>query len=174
MKLYLIGSLRNPAVPHLAEKIRQATGFEVFDDWFAAGPEADDKWRDYERARGHDMTEALAGYAANHVFEYDKHHIDTSECGVVVLPAGKSGHIEAGYMLGRGKPVFLLYAEEPERFDVMYKFFTGIFTDLDALIARLQRLEQRATLVPYHEPTVEEWLEDVEDVRRERLRTISP
>ena len=37
MKVYLIGSLRNPKVPKIAEKIR-ALGFEVFDDWFAAGP----------------------------------------------------------------------------------------------------------------------------------------
>lgn len=148
MKIYLIGSLRNPQVPLLAERIRLETGHEVFDDWFAAGPEADDYWRDYEKARGHNLTEALNGHAAEHVYEYDKHHLDTSSAGVLLLPAGKSGHIEAGYLVGRGKCVFALYEQEPERFDVMYKFFSGVFTDVDALIERLKMLEQRATITP--------------------------
>jgi len=58
-KVYLIGSLRNPAVPELANTIR-ALGYDVFDDWYAAGPEADDKWRDYEKARGHTYKQALS------------------------------------------------------------------------------------------------------------------
>jgi len=41
MKLYLIGSLRNPRVPEVAEILRW-NGHLVFDDWYAAGPEADD------------------------------------------------------------------------------------------------------------------------------------
>ena len=41
MRLYVIGSLRNPAVPQVAKRLREA-GFLVFDDWYAAGPEADD------------------------------------------------------------------------------------------------------------------------------------
>jgi len=30
--IYLIGSLRNPAVPEVAQKMR-AVGIDVFDDW---------------------------------------------------------------------------------------------------------------------------------------------
>jgi len=73
--IYLIGSLRNPEVPKLAEVLREE-GFEVFDDWFAAGPEADDYWRSYELGRGHTFVEALQGFAAKHVFEYDRRHLD--------------------------------------------------------------------------------------------------
>ena len=35
-KVYLIGSLRNPEVPQIANKIREL-GFEVFDDWHPNG-----------------------------------------------------------------------------------------------------------------------------------------
>ena len=59
-KIYLIGSLRNPRVPEIAAKLRDA-GHVVFDDWFAAGPEADDWWQKYEIARGHNFKEGLAG-----------------------------------------------------------------------------------------------------------------
>jgi hypothetical protein len=136
MKLYLVGSLRNPEVPSLAARLR-AAGHVVFDDWMAAGPEADDKWMEYEKARGRNFAQALEGYAAKHVFEYDRSHLDESEGGILLLPAGRSGHLEAGYLIGQEKPLWILMPGEPERFDVMYRFSTGVFTDeadlLDAL-----------------------------------------
>ena len=46
-KIYLIGSLRNAKIAEIANKLRSA-GHEVFDDWFGAGPEADDFWQKYE------------------------------------------------------------------------------------------------------------------------------
>ena len=46
--IYLIGSMRNPAVPVLANNLRKE-GFKVFDDWSSPGPEADDYWQDYEK-----------------------------------------------------------------------------------------------------------------------------
>ena len=50
--IYLIGSLRHPRVRQVAEALR-AHRLDVFDDWHAAGPEADDIWQQYEMARGH-------------------------------------------------------------------------------------------------------------------------
>ena len=50
--IYVIGSLRNEQVPNIANKLRKA-GHEVFDDWYAAGPEADDYWQTYEKGKGH-------------------------------------------------------------------------------------------------------------------------
>src|ERR1041385_5062405 len=102
MILYLIGSLRNPAVPALGEALR-AHGHEVFDDWYAAGPEADDKWKEYEVSRGRSYREALKGHAAKHVFEFDLHHLNRCDGCVLVLPAGRSGHLEFGFMCGKGK-----------------------------------------------------------------------
>jgi hypothetical protein len=58
--VYVIGSLRNAAIPVIAEDIRERTGFHVFDDWFSAGPEADDFWKRYEQEeRGHTYLQAL-------------------------------------------------------------------------------------------------------------------
>jgi hypothetical protein len=136
MRIYLIGSLRNPEVPKLAEVIR-SLGHDVFDDWYAAGPEADDYWQKYEQSRGHTYMEALEGHAAQHVFEYDKTHLDRCDAAVMLMPAGKSGHLEFGYMIGQGKPGFIVLGATVDRWDVMYKFATKVFFGTEALIARL-------------------------------------
>ncbi len=129
--MYLIGSLRNPKIPEIAKRLRDA-GIEVFDDWYAAGEKADDAWREYEIGRGHTYKEALEGWAANHVFEFDRDHIRRADAGLLVLPAGKSGHLELGAMLGMGKRGYILL-DSPDRWDVMYKF-AKVTDDLEEVI----------------------------------------
>jgi len=120
--IYLIGSLRNENIPHMAKKLRDEFKCEVFDDWFSPGPEADDFWRNYEKVKGSTYKEALNNWAGKHIYDFDKFHIDRADIGVLYMPAGKSGHLELGYMIGQGKPCFILFDEEPERWDVMYIF----------------------------------------------------
>ena len=138
LKLYLIGSLRNPELPILGNRIR-ALGLDVVDDWFGAGKEADDQWMLYEKTRGRHYGEALYGRAARHIFAFDKHHIDTADIGVLMMPAGRSGHLELGYLVGQGKLGFVLFPEEPERFDCMYQFAQEVFFDQDSLLDALKR-----------------------------------
>ena len=138
--IYMIGSLKNEKIPHIAKEIR-TLGFEVFDDWFSPGPEADDFWRNYEKVRGSTYKQALNNWAGKHVFEFDKHHIDRSDIGVLVMPAGKSGHLELGYMIGKGKKCFVLFDEEPERWDVMYQFADGICFSFDELKQELENIK---------------------------------
>ena len=135
--IYLIGSLRNEKIPVIGDQLRGETGFEVFDDWFSPGPEADDFWKKYETARGRTYEEALKGWAGKHVFEFDKHHIDRSDIGVLIMPAGKSGHLELGYMLGCGKPGYILM-DDQDRWDIMYQFATGIFFNMTDLLEALK------------------------------------
>lgn len=142
--LYLIGSLRNPAIPAIGQALREL-GFDVFDDWFGAGPYADDAWRDYERERGHGYIEALRGYSAKHVFEFDYLHLGRVDMGLLVLPAGKSGHLELGFLVGRGKPTYILLDEghvqdQNFRYDVMYRFATKVFSSLEEAKKELGRL----------------------------------
>lgn len=137
-KIYLIGSLRNPKIPEIGSKLR-LLGFEVFDDWFAPGPEADQFWQLYEKQKGSTYKEALKGFAATHIFEFDKFHLDRADMGILVMPAGKSGHLELGYLVGKGKPCYILFDEEPERWDVMTQFANEIFFNLDDLIGTITR-----------------------------------
>lgn len=166
-KIYLIGSLRNPTVRHIAEKLR-ALGFEVFDDWHAAGHDADDKWQEYETARGRTYKQALAGHFAKTAFNMDKTHLEASDIGVLVMPAGKSGHLELGYMLGAGKPAFILFDKEPERFDLMYQFATGI------CFSEAELMEELNVFAPARTPTYRPYAQTQEareqDSRDERCQ----
>jgi nucleoside 2-deoxyribosyltransferase len=134
--VYLVGSLRNPAIPLIANDLRES-GFEVFDDWYAAGPEADDKWKDYEQRRGRSYAEALKGLAAEHVFEFDLLHLKRADTVVLVMPAGKSGFMELGWALGQGKKGYILL-DDPERWDVMLKFATGVTAEYGELVEWLK------------------------------------
>ena len=136
--IYLIGSMRNPKVPKIARRLRDA-GMVVFDDWYAPGPEADEKWQEYETARGRTYAEALTGEHARNVFEFDCEHLLKAEAVVLVMPAGKSAHLELGWMLGRGKPGYILLEPNPLRFDIMHRFATGLASTVDELIEMLER-----------------------------------
>ena len=140
MIVYLIGSLRNPEVPKIATILRDK-GIEVFDDWHAGGEKADEEWMRYERDRGHTYQQALKGHAARHTFEYDKQHLDRADVGVMVMPAGKSAHLELGYLRGQGKPAYIYMPEEPERWDVMALFATDVFIKVNGLVAELERIK---------------------------------
>lgn len=130
--IYLIGSLRNPRIPLIANELR-SWGHEVFDDWFAAGPTTDDDWQRYETIRGRSYKEALYGEHARDVFEFDKAHLMLSDTCVLALPAGKSGHLEFGWMMGLGKRGYVLFEREPERYDVMNQFATGVCFSMEEL-----------------------------------------
>lgn len=133
---YIIGSLKNPEIPKIGNAIRNL-GHEAFDDWWGAGHEADDWWQKYENVRGRHYREALAGYAAQTVFNFDKRHLDRCDGAILALPAGKSGHLEFGYAVGCGKTGFILFDKVPERYDVMYNFATAVFFNLEELVHEL-------------------------------------
>lgn len=137
--IYLIGSLRNPKIPFIGNALREA-GFDVFDDWHSAGPQADDGWKEYEGNRGRGYKDAIRGLSATHIFEFDMRHIKRVDIGILVQPAGKSAHLELGLMIGRGQAGYVLFEEEParDRWDLMYKIAHGLFFSLEELTSHLK------------------------------------
>lgn len=140
--IYLIGSLRNPEVPTLQNLLR-GFGHDVFASWHAAGPEADDHWQAFEKGRGLTFEQALRDHAAQHVYNFDRRNLDRCDAAVLVMPAGKSAHLELGYWIGRamatGKPnkSFILLPKEPDRWDVMYAFAARVCTSAEELLKPL-------------------------------------
>lgn len=134
--LYLIGSLRNEKIPVLANRLREESPHtEVFDEWYSAGPHADDCWKSHQISKGLSYQDALQGYAAKNVFAFDQRHLDRSTHALLVLPAGKSGHMEIMYAAYgvRAKTAILLDPEDV-RWDVMYQFIPNIFTTTEEVI----------------------------------------
>lgn len=138
--VYLVGSLRNPRIPIIANALRVA-GFDAFDDWWSASEDADEWWQAHEKQRGRTYMQALNGWHARNVCAFDEYHLDRSHAGVLVMPAGKSGHIELGYLKGQGKPNYVLFEQEPDRFDVMYRLGKGpygVHFNVESLIVALK------------------------------------
>lgn len=124
--IYIIGSLKNDQILTVHKDL-ESIGLEPFSDWKCPGPDADDFLRDYYRARGLSYSEILESYGVQHVFNFDKTHLERCDAALMVMPAGKSGHLELGYCRGLGKPAFILMDQEPERVDVMHAFATKVF-----------------------------------------------
>ena len=138
--IYIIGSLRNELVIDVANRLRKVNkNWEIFDSWYAPGPKADDYLKEYCKNKGLTYKETLKDYAATHVFEFDKKHILRSTDVVMVMPAGKSGHLELGWAVGQGKRGYVLFDKEPERVDIMYQFATDIFFDFKELVTELKK-----------------------------------
>lgn len=131
--IYLIGSLRNNRIPEIGNLLR-VENYDVMDEWYTPGPEADTNWQAYERLRGRTYAEALQGRAATNIFFFDRSYIDLSDFVILVMPAGKSAMMELGYAKGRGKKSFVfLDGEEPDRYDVMTRFSDGVFKTFEQL-----------------------------------------
>ena len=135
--IYIIGSLRNTKVPEVGDKLREA-GYEAFDQWYSAGPDADDHFKQYHIDRGNSYSKALESYAARHIFNFDKTHLDRCDAAIIVLPGGRSAHLELGYIIGTGKPGYVLLDNESDRWDLMYQFASGIYSSVEQLIKELK------------------------------------
>jgi hypothetical protein len=138
---YVIGSLRNEKIVAFANAL-QAEGYEAFCDWKSPGPDADNFLRDYAKERGLNYKQTLQTYAAKHIFEFDKFHLDRTDAAVLFMPAGKSAHMELTYTIGRGKPGFIVFDSEPERIDVMYQFATDLFFSQEEFFEYLRKQKE--------------------------------
>jgi hypothetical protein len=67
-------------------------------------------------------------------------YLDRAEGAILALPAGKSAHLELGYILGHGKPGWILLDGEPERWDIMYQFATGVANDMEELVGMIKEV----------------------------------
>jgi nucleoside 2-deoxyribosyltransferase len=139
MKLYLAGSLRNSLIPELTKTLTEATGHEIFSEWYGAGPTADDCFKEYHRGLGRDYRQALASDAAKTIYHFDRDHILSSDGLVLVCPAGRSGFCELGFAAGAGKRTFILLDDTiiKDRWDLMVQFADTVCFNTEELIKAL-------------------------------------
>lgn len=141
MKLYVASSWRNPRLDGVFAGLR-AAGFECYDfratnrsfNWAQIDPSWD---RANPVLSAADNQRALRAPVALEAFANDHGGLDWADAGVLVMPCGRSAHLEAGYLLGQGKPVFILLADD-ERPDLMH-LLAGperIHTDLAGIVAQ--------------------------------------
>lgn len=141
MKIYVASSWRNQHQPVVVEHLRDS-GHEVYD--FRNPPhgrggfawsDIDKAWQswtpvDWRKALKHPL--AVDGYAS----DFDA--MNWCDAGVLVLPSGRSSHLEAGWMVGRGKPVCVLALEpcEPDLMVAMCDHMACTYSELTHWILR--------------------------------------
>lgn len=144
MKIYVASSWRNEQQPFVVEALRKV-GHSVYDfknpqkgDKGFSWKEIDEHWKTWNLL---EFVEALESVPAITGFGLDSLAVKECDALVLLLPCGKSAHLEAGFAAGRGKPVFALIEklEEPE---LMYKWFEGIYGSLANLIVGLYAYER--------------------------------
>ena len=137
MKIYVASSWRNTRQPSVVEALR-ADGHDVYDfknpepgNQAFAWSEIDPNWQTWTEA---EYLEALSSEIAIEGFRRDERALTRCETCVLVLPCGRSAHLEAGYAIGLGIPlVILLPNGEPMEPELMYRWAAWIGSNLDAL-----------------------------------------
>lgn len=144
MKLYVASSWRNAHQPQIVEDLR-TLGHDVYD--FRHPPGGDHlgfSWAevdpDWQRWTPEAYREALEHPVAVAGFESDFAAMQWADAGVLVLPSGRSAHLEAGWFAGAGKPLWIVL--DPAEFghgdtvactELMYRMASGVFTGIDEL-----------------------------------------
>lgn len=139
-KIYVASSWRNAYQPDVVLALR-ASGHQVYDfrnprpgdfgfQWSAIDP-AWETWRPaaYREALGHPIAEA--GFAN------DWGAMQWADTGVLLLPSGRSAHIEAGYFSGAGKELYILMPQ-PMDPELMYLMATKLCLSLAELLDEIR------------------------------------
>lgn len=137
MKVYVAASWRTPQQPDVVIALREA-GHDVYDfrhegfGW----KELDPNWESWDLATylKHLRTSprALQGYTR------DMEALAAADACVLVLPSGRSAHLEFGYAIGRGKISMVLFLEQPVVPDLMYMAAQHLVTSIPQAVKRLR------------------------------------
>jgi hypothetical protein len=142
LKIYVASNWRNQIQPHIVDTLREL-GHEVYDFKNPAPGNTGFHWseidRDWERWQDAEYLLALRHPIAESGFKNDWEAMQWADAGVLVLPCGRSAHLEAGYFVGAGKPLYIVLGNEnPVVPELMYKMATAILPGLASLIEVLK------------------------------------
>jgi hypothetical protein len=143
-KIYLASSWRNQNQPRALEMLRLA-GHEVYDFRHPRPENPGFSWGDISAAwlnwTPPEFIEALTRNPVSAAgFKLDKDALDWCNTCVLLLPCGRSAHLEAGYAIGQGKPTLIVLAEDKFEPELMYLLADKIVPDLDCMVSALDDL----------------------------------
>lgn len=142
MKIYVASSWRNEKQPRVVERLREV-GHEVYDfrhpepgnDGFHWS-EIDTYW---EKWTPRAFRAALPHKLADCGFRDDFQAMKWADAFVLVLPCGRSAHLELGWAVGVGKKTIILLDSEDFEPELMYKMVDHLCVDLGEVIEALKK-----------------------------------
>ncbi len=151
-KIYVASSWRNQEQPKIVDALR-GEGHEVYDfrnpaqgnngfgwrqidpDWIGWSPAK------YAQLIFHPV--ALSG------FKFDKDGLDWCDTCVLVLPCGRSAHLEAGYAAGQGKRVIFYLVSAGFEPELMYLLGSAFALGLEGLLHAVRVAEPGCMAEPF-------------------------
>jgi hypothetical protein len=147
VRLYVASSWRNPYQQDVVAGLRDL-GHQVYD---FRNPKPGDAGFSWKQVGGplpwkpSEWREALRHPRAAEGFRSDFEAMAYAHACVLVLPSGRSAHLEAGYMAGQGKPVAMYLPEahpEPVEPDLMVELFNIVLPNPDYFCVSLGEVER--------------------------------
>ena len=145
MKIYVASSWRNHYQPAVVYELRQR-GHDVYDFRNPAPGDRGFGWRqcatveqlaDPLAFRDEVLTHPIAARA----FALDMGALSGADATVLVLPCGRSAHLELGYATGAGQKTIVLLDNPMSEPELMYLMNHAICVSLDEVIAQLAAWE---------------------------------
>jgi hypothetical protein len=148
-RIYLASSWRNTLYPEVLATLRK-DGHDVYDFRNPAPGHYGFAWRELDPDWLQWTPDAYADLVTSHPvaragFAFDKAALDWCDTCVLLLPCGRSAHLEAGYAAGQGKQVVVLLHRDKFEPELMYLLCDGIVCTTGDLLAWLSFYEPETT-----------------------------
>ena len=142
MKVYVASSWRNERQPEVVQAIR-AAGHQVYDfrnpnegnrepDQGFRWSDIDPDWQSWSPLQ---FVDALDHPLAHDGYVRDFEALESADAVVLVMPCGRSAHLELGFGVGMSKlSIILLSDGEPE---LMYKMVPNLVTSVEEVVIAL-------------------------------------
>ena len=149
-RIYISSSWKNQEQPFLVEELRKR-GHKVYDFRHPCGRDDNNVWIPVSNSLGlsfyyennclnrESFRKMLTDKnAINRFNEHFKAMQDADTC-ILLLPCGRSSHVEAGFMNGQGKRVFVMDTSNVATPELMYLMFDDYFHDYDDLFRAVEK-----------------------------------
>lgn len=142
MRIYVASSWRNPLQQQVVQALR-AAGHSVYD---FRNPEPGDHGFGWRQCATPEQLkdprafrdEVLTHPVARAGFGKDMRALSTADATVLVLPCGRSAHLELGYATGAGQRTIVLLDNPMTEPELMYLMNSEICVSLDEVVERLR------------------------------------
>ena len=139
-KIYLASSWKNQYFDKVFISLRNE-GYEIYNfrnpspnNYGFSWSKIDQEWKRWNII---DYLRILDNPLCNDAFKLDFEAMNWADTCILLLPSGRSAHLEAGYMKGQGKQTYV-YIPEYDTPDLMYKLCDNVLIKLSDLLLSLK------------------------------------
>ena len=145
MRIYLASSWRNLKYPVILQALRNQ-GHDVYDFKNPVEGEHGFLWKeldpDYTQWDAKAYIKILDNPAPKLAYGYNVNALENAQATVLILPCGKSAHLQLGYAVGKKQFTAILLEEGRVEPELMYKMVDCITPSLDILVKELKYREE--------------------------------